>query len=197
MPRIGSCSLRRQSRFGGNFKDVLALNLTVSRSAQDTYAHTCVPVSGMIVKRTMSSLRRTQATFPRDEREAVNSVYSLELAVELENKRRHTRESLDVLHGGFEPHLVIAPNACRSSVGDTRLSCLDAKVRVRLILYVDYHFLFLNFFSFLTSHHTRHHHSRLKNTHPIYHTSARHVPVYSQPTIFIKSRSPTRPGSQR
>lgn len=39
----------------------------------EAYAHTWVPVSGIMVKRTLSSSRRTQATFPRDEREAVNS----------------------------------------------------------------------------------------------------------------------------
>jgi hypothetical protein len=40
---------------------------------QTAYAHTCVPVSGMIVKRTLSSSRRTHATLPNDEREAVSS----------------------------------------------------------------------------------------------------------------------------
>lgn len=38
------------------------------------WAHTCVPWSGMMVKRTMPSSRRIQQTFPSDEREAVNSV---------------------------------------------------------------------------------------------------------------------------
>lgn len=39
-----------------------------------TYAHTCVPLSGMTVKRSWSSSSRTHATFPRDDSEAVNSV---------------------------------------------------------------------------------------------------------------------------
>lgn len=49
---------------------------------ESTYAHTCVPVSGMIVKRTALSSRRTQATFPREESEAVSSgnVVSYDLA---------------------------------------------------------------------------------------------------------------------
>ena len=37
-------------------------------------AHTCVPWSGIMVNRKMPSSRRSQQTFPREEREAVNSV---------------------------------------------------------------------------------------------------------------------------
>ena len=38
-----------------------------------TYAQTWVPVSGIMVKRTLLSSRRTQATFPREESDAVSS----------------------------------------------------------------------------------------------------------------------------
>lgn len=38
------------------------------------WAQTCVPWSGMMVKRTMESSRRSQQTLPREVKEAVNSV---------------------------------------------------------------------------------------------------------------------------
>lgn len=38
-----------------------------------TYAHTCEPCSGMIVKRTSPSLSRTHATLPIEVRDATNS----------------------------------------------------------------------------------------------------------------------------
>jgi hypothetical protein len=40
-----------------------------------THAHTWVPCSGMIVKRTSLLFNRTQATGPSDAREVTNSVY--------------------------------------------------------------------------------------------------------------------------
>jgi hypothetical protein len=44
------------------------------RIDQITYAQTWVPVSGMMVKRTESSSSLTQATLPKDDSDAVNSV---------------------------------------------------------------------------------------------------------------------------
>lgn len=39
------------------------------------WAHTCVPWSGMMVKRTTSCSKRIQHTLPKDERDAVNSMF--------------------------------------------------------------------------------------------------------------------------
>ncbi len=69
-----------------------------------TYAHTWVPVSGMIVKRTASSSRRTHATFPSEEREAVSSI---KLVSELHSPRtsKQTRKCLNITDWSFEAHL--------------------------------------------------------------------------------------------
>lgn len=43
----------------------------IQRLRQETYAQTWVPCSGMIVKRTSSSVSLTQAMFPSEDKEAV------------------------------------------------------------------------------------------------------------------------------
>jgi hypothetical protein len=64
-----------------------------------------VPVSGITVKRTLSSSRRTQATLPKDDNEAVSSAEPCQLHEQLGYKQEfHTREGLDVPNRGLEPH---------------------------------------------------------------------------------------------
>lgn len=48
-------------------------NVGMWRKCEKTYAQTWLPCSGIIVKRTLSSSRRTHAILPMDARDAVNS----------------------------------------------------------------------------------------------------------------------------
>ena len=68
-----------------------------------TYAHTWVPVSGMIVKRTLSSSSRTHATLPSVDSEAVSSRELVSCACNTEVDF-HTGEGLNIPNRGLEPH---------------------------------------------------------------------------------------------
>lgn len=48
-----------------------------SKKLRKTYAHTWDPISGITVKRAVSSLNRTQAIFSNDERAAVSSTIAV------------------------------------------------------------------------------------------------------------------------
>lgn len=64
-------------------------------------------MSGMTVKRAVSSLRRNQAIFSREERAAVSSgpcFSTAHSAFKDESKVGHTRKGADVFEFGSEPH---------------------------------------------------------------------------------------------
>jgi hypothetical protein len=69
-----------------------------------TCAQTCVPVSGIMVKRTFESSSRTHATFPREDKEAVSSRERIRKALKV-RKYDLTRKRLDVPNRSLESHI--------------------------------------------------------------------------------------------